>query len=74
MMNLQTEQIRAMTLGADRVTEEKDGLCFHRFTEEQEAFGGGRDRGFCGSVRPRRGTKDRAGLLPATAGLHTVQP
>lgn len=38
MMNLQTEQIRAMTLGADRVTEEKDGLRFHRFTEEQEAF------------------------------------
>ena len=38
MMNLQTEQIRAMTLGADRVTEEKDGLRFHRFTEEQEAL------------------------------------
>ena len=38
MMNLQTEQIRAMTLGADRVTEEKDSFRFHRFTEEQEAF------------------------------------
>ncbi len=37
-MILTTEQIRAITLGADHVAEENEGVTFHRFTAEQEAF------------------------------------
>ena len=35
-MKLTVEQIRALTKGADRVFEENGGVCFRRFTEEQE--------------------------------------
>ena len=35
-MKLSFEQIRALTKGAVRVFEEDGGVCFRRFTEEQE--------------------------------------
>lgn len=35
-MKLTTEQIASVTLGAERVTNEKGGTGFHRFTAEQE--------------------------------------
>ena len=35
-MKLTTEQIASVTLGAERVINEKGGTCFHRFTEEKE--------------------------------------
>lgn len=37
-MKLHVEQIRDITRGAVRVTEEKDGIHFYRFTEAQEAL------------------------------------
>ena len=36
MKNLTFEEIRALTHGAARVTEESDGLHFHKCTERQE--------------------------------------
>ena len=35
-MQLNFEQIKAVTCGAVRFTEESDGITFHRFTEEQQ--------------------------------------
>lgn len=35
-MDLNFEKIKEITQGAVRITEEKEGVCFYRFTEEQE--------------------------------------
>jgi len=37
-MKLTSEQIRSVTLGAIHVEETAQGICFHRFTPEQEAL------------------------------------
>lgn len=37
-MKLSIEQIRKITKGVERVTEEKEGFCFYRFSKEEEDF------------------------------------
>ncbi|MDY3845975.1 MAG: SGNH/GDSL hydrolase family protein [Eubacteriales bacterium] len=37
-MKIQEKQLREIVHGAERVTEEKNGFRFHRFTEEQEEY------------------------------------
>ncbi len=37
-MILNFDQVRSITLGVDHLTEEEEGILFHRFTEEQEAL------------------------------------
>ena len=37
-MKLNFDTIKAITSGADRITEEADGFHFYRFTQEQEAY------------------------------------
>lgn len=47
-MRLNIEQIKNITVGAVRITEEQDGFHFYRYTEEQDRFYFERDKEFSG--------------------------
>jgi len=56
-MELNLEQIRNVTLGAVKVVETENGICMHRFTEEQEELYRQTDAGFYKKTSEAAGIK-----------------
>lgn len=56
-MKLTKEQLEKITLGAVCVTEDENGVRFHRFTEEQKSYYKERSERFYLRVTPPAGVK-----------------